>query len=99
MRRIGITIILVFVLVTLAFLIFFTIPGDPAAAWAGPLGSVRQIQQLRKTYRLDDPLYVQYFNYIWQLLHGNLGYSPSTGNPVAIDLATFLPHTIELLIF
>jgi len=58
-------------------------PGDPAAVRAGMDASQDDIAARRRQMGLDRPLYVQYGKWVWQLLHGNLGYSYSTGSSVA----------------
>jgi peptide/nickel transport system permease protein len=93
---------LVFVLfgVTVAtFLMSHVIPGDPAQMMAGPHASVETLQSIRHQLGLDQPLYIQYFDYMNGLLHGDLGTSIRTQQPVAKDLLAFFPATLELVIY
>src|SRR5215471_4528094 len=88
---IGITLI-VFVLIRL-------IPGDPIETMAGERGidPVRH-EQLRREYGFDKPVLVQYGLYVARLLHGDLGRSIVTREPVMSEFATLFPATIELAV-
>jgi len=74
-------------------------PGDPARLIAGPHANGDAIANIRALYGLDKPLPVQYVNYVAGLLHGDFGTSFVTRRPVATDLLTFLPATLELTLF
>lgn len=74
-------------------------PGDPARLIAGPHANAAAIANVRALYGLDQPIPVQYVNYLGGLLHGDLGTSFVTRRPVLTDLVTFLPATLELSIF
>src|SRR4051812_5347141 len=50
-------------------------------------------------YGLDQPIYIQYFNYVGQLVHGNLGWSKTAQVPVLEAIANFFPATLELVIW
>jgi len=97
-RRIFLFIPVMFGLVTGTFFLAHVIPADAARAWAGPFAFQEQLEQIRITYGLNDPLHIQYLNYMSRLLHGDLGTSPVTMRPVAVDLITYFPRTIELTI-
>jgi len=58
-----------------------------------------EIEQLIKRYGLDDPLPVQYANWLKRLSHGNLGWSQTAKMPVAQAIAQFFPATLELALF
>jgi len=57
-----------------------------------------QILQLRKDLGLDQPIYVQYFHYLYQVFHGNLGISLRTERSVIKEIMDVLPYTTELAI-
>lgn len=83
----------------MAVLIFFAsrvLPGDPAVIRAGNDATPELIARIRAEYGLDAPLSEQFTQYILGLLRGDFGTSIRTGNPVAADLMTFLPATLEL---
>jgi peptide/nickel transport system permease protein len=80
----------------LTFVISHLVPADPARLVAGPHPTPEVILNLRIKMGLDKPLYEQFFIYLSNLLHGDLGTSTSTGRPVLEDLLRFFPATIEL---
>ncbi|MEI5908535.1 ABC transporter permease [Bacillus spongiae] len=88
---VGITIIV--------FLIIHAIPGDPAQVILGQQATKEAIEALRSSLGLDNPLYVQYFDYVKGLLQGNLGESIRTSTPVAVEIWPYLAATIELSFF
>lgn len=90
---------IVLVILTLLFLLFQVIPGDPIRAAFGadaPL-SEAQIQTLRVQLGLDKPIYVRYFKWLWDIIHFDLGVSIYTGSTVGKQLITRLPITIGLV--
>jgi len=98
LRRVGISLITVVGLALVVFLVVRILPGDAAAARLGPEASPEDIEALRAKLGLDQPLIVQLGDYLWGLLHGDLGTAVSTGRPVADELFARLPATIELAI-
>jgi peptide/nickel transport system permease protein len=91
----------VFVLVSvsiLTFLIARVVPSDPAAAWVGSHPTHEQIENARVMLGLDRPLYEQYLRYAGGLLRADLGNSIITHQPIATDLKTYLPATLELVL-
>ena len=83
----------------LAFFLIRLVPGDPIETLAGERGidPVRHAQLL-KDYGLDRPLIVQYGIYIGRVLHGDLGKSIITQEPVLREFLTLFPATIELAV-
>jgi peptide/nickel transport system permease protein len=75
------------------------LPGDPVLTLAGEERSPEILQFLRHKYHLDEPVPVQYVRWIGGVLHGDLGFSLKTDQPVTQLIATKLPVTIELAIF
>ena len=72
------------------------LPGDPALVMAGEERDPAVIEQIRKQYRLDQPLPVQYFFWIKGVLSGDLGESMRIKQPVARLVAEKLPVTVQL---
>jgi peptide/nickel transport system permease protein len=72
------------------------LPGDPALVMAGEERDPAVIEQIRKQYRLDQPLPVQYFYWIKGVLAGDLGESMRIKQPVAQLVADKLPVTVQL---
>ncbi|SHM08781.1 ABC transporter permease subunit [Rhizobacter sp. OV335] len=86
---IGIT-LLVFSLIRL-------LPGDPVEAMSGERGMTpERYQRLVHEFGLDRPLWQQYLDYVWRALHGDLGLSTITHEPVFREFLTLFPATIEL---
>jgi peptide/nickel transport system permease protein len=72
------------------------LPGDPALVMAGEERDPAVIEQIRKQYRLDQPLPVQYFYWIKGVLAGDLGESMRIKQPVSRLIAEKLPVTVQL---
>ena len=92
----------VLVLISISIVTFFiarVVPSDPAAAWVGPHPTHEQIAQARVKLGLDRPLHIQYLRYMEGLLRGDLGNSVKTHQPITTDLKTYLPATMELVLF
>lgn len=75
-------------------------PGDPLTRVVDPTTyselSDFQKQEYYKMYGLDRPAYVRYFDWLWDALHGDFGYSTMNGRPVSQLIADRLPYSIEL---
>jgi peptide/nickel transport system permease protein len=81
------------------FLMLFLIPGDPAAIYIGDNTSTpERLTEIRHQMGLDKPLYVQYVDFVWHALHGDLGRSLQTNQPVTSEIMSRLPNTIELAV-
>jgi len=81
----------------LTFTLIHLIPGDPIQMMLGEkvIDPARHAALLHQI-GLDRPLYVQFFDYIWHVLQGDLGKSIVTKNPVLDDFFTLFPATLEL---
>lgn len=95
-RRLLLVIPVLFGLLLLTFVMLRLIPSDPAAALAGENATVEQIAEIREKYGFDEPIYVQFWVYLKQVLTGDFGVSAYSNRPVADDIAFRLPATIEL---
>lgn len=80
----------------LTFVLSHVVPGDPARMLAGTHAGEAQVQAVRHAYGLDLPLPAQYWAYLSNLLHGDLGVALHTQRGVGQDLRDFLPATLEL---
>ena len=85
--------------IVLTFFISHALPGDPAAFFAGPAANAASIASIRTTLGLDRPLSEQFLHYVIDLVHGKLGHSLTTGQPVLTDLVERLPASLELSAF
>ncbi|MBM0275686.1 ABC transporter permease [Micromonospora tarensis] len=74
------------------------LPGDPALALAGEDRSPEALEAIRRHYGLDQPLPVQFAQYVERMAQGDFGVSIRTGTPVSSMLTTALPVTVELSI-
>ena len=72
------------------------VPTDPAVVALGDHATDEQIDAFREKYGLNKPVPEQYWIYVTNLLHGDLGISLRTRRPVAADLHDFFPATFEL---
>lgn len=72
------------------------LPGDPALAMAGEEATPEQLAAIRAEMGLNQPLFVQYFTFIGNILRGDFGESTRTGTPVTELIATTLPVTLWL---
>lgn len=97
-KRLGTSLVVLFGVSMLIFAIARVIPGDPARIALGPNASVEQVAQLRERLHLNDPLPVQYGHFLADLSRGDLGVSLYTNRPVTVDIAQFLPATLELVL-
>ncbi len=81
-----------------AFLLFFTRPAiSVARSMAGKEPTAAQLRQITRQLGLNQPIAAQYGHFLDRLLHGNLGYSYATGEPVTTILAQDLPRTASLV--
>lgn len=78
------------------FLILHLIPGDPARSAAGPDALEEDVELIRKSYGLDQPIYIQYYVYLKKLLQGDMGRSFRTRRPVLQEIRRRFLATAEL---
>ncbi|MEI8302075.1 MAG: ABC transporter permease [Burkholderiales bacterium] len=83
-------------IVVVTFALTRLLPGDPAAYFAGNAASVEAVEQIRTKLGLNQPLATQFVRYIKELATGDWGQSLNTGQPVAVEIATRLPASLEL---
>lgn len=95
-RRLLFAVFVVIGVVTIAFGLIHLIPGDPVDAVLGTEASPESRTALRRELGLDKPLYHQYGVWWWDLLHGDLGRSVMTDQPVSQLVLQRLPTTIPL---
>jgi ABC-type dipeptide/oligopeptide/nickel transport system permease component len=98
-RRFAQMIVVVFGVVTLAFLFSNIVPGDPARLVAGPNASPQAVASIGHQLGLDRPLLSQYGHYVSRLARGDLGTSYALqGRSVASEIRANLPITIQLAV-
>lgn len=100
LRKLLTMIPMVIFITFLVYLGLYLTPGDPVSYMFPPdqLANIDPVKlaEMRKLYGLDDPFFVQYLKWFWQLLHGNFGYSITNGQPISTLLAQLFPATLEL---
>lgn len=82
--------------VTILFLLFRLMPGNPMAAYIDPTFTAEQQEALMAQFGLDKPLWSQYFTYLGNLLQGEMGYSFRYRTPVSERIWALLPNTLIL---
>jgi peptide/nickel transport system permease protein len=86
-------------LVLVALMIFsvtYLIPGDAAATIAGEGASAADIERIRRELGLDDPFFVQFFNWLGDVLRGDLGTSLTTGRSVSTIISDRAPISLAV---
>jgi dipeptide transport system permease protein len=97
LRRLALVIPTFLGITLLVFALIHLIPGDAVEALSGEHGmDPERYARLLHEFGLDRPLYVQYFDYLWNVLHGDLGRSIVTHEPVLSEFRTLFPATLEL---
>ncbi|KMK74451.1 ABC transporter permease [Alkalihalobacillus pseudalcaliphilus] len=81
------------------FSLMFLIPGDPAQIIAGESATTEQIEQMRERLGLNDPIVVQYWNFISGAVQGDLGDSLRSGRSVTDEISLRFWTTVELAIY
>ncbi|MEQ6390887.1 ABC transporter permease [Bacillaceae bacterium S4-13-58] len=95
-RRLLQTIPVLLGVILVVFLIMKMVPGDAALLLAGEGATDEQVAQLRTQLGLDEPIFVQFFSYIKDVLQGDLGTSLRSNRPVLDEILVRLPVTLEL---
>ena len=97
-RRLALTIPVLIGVATLVFALIHLVPGDPVQSMLGETASQEEVEQLRHTLGLDQPLLVQYKSFLFGLARGDLGTSFRFGTPVSQEIASRLFRTIQLAV-
>ncbi|MEP0762119.1 MAG: ABC transporter permease, partial [Chloroflexota bacterium] len=80
----------------LVFMLLHLIPGDPATTILGERATPENVAALRERLGLTKPLYEQYFIWAGNMLQGDLGYTVRGNIPVADEITSRFPATVEL---
>jgi len=96
-KRLILLVPTVLIVLTVIFFALNVLPGDAAKIYVGlELVSPEGLTMVRQRMGLDVPIHVRYFRWIWGVLHGDLGQSLITGQPVQLILAQRLPITLTV---
>jgi peptide/nickel transport system permease protein len=97
-RRILTTIPVMLVVAFLVFSLLYIAPGDPAAIVAGDQATPADIARIRISLGLNKPFLQRFGEWLWQVLHGNLGTSIFTNLPVSHMIAQRIEPTLSLMV-
>lgn len=97
-KRLFSSLIILFLIVTLVFVLIRISPGDPAQKYISPKLSPELAEQIRKSYNLDQPITDQYIKFIQNIFTGDFGVSYEYREPVVKVISEFLPVTMLLAI-
>jgi peptide/nickel transport system permease protein len=95
-RRLASTVLVMGIVAVFVFLLLHLSPGDPAAIIAGDNATSEQIDAIRKQLGLDDALIVQFYRWLVAVLHGDLGISIFSNEPVAKLISQRIEPTLSL---
>ncbi len=95
-RRILQTIFVTLIVTIITFCLLHAVPGGEVHAVLGIRATPAEIRNLSKAWGFDQPLYVQYGKWLWQLMHLNMGYDIKEAAPVSTLIGAALPRTIVL---
>ena len=97
-RRLLETIPLMLIISIFVFMFIHLLPGDPAKTLAGVEATVEEVEAIREEWGLNDPLIVQYGNYMKDLLRGDMGRSLKSSTPVTELIMSRFQYTIQLVL-
>lgn len=99
-KRFLYTILLVLAVISINFIIFMMMPGDPAKRLVDTnmIGRAEIIRALREQWGFDQPLHVRYAKYVQSMLTGQFGYSYITNDLVSLEVVERLGNTLLLVI-
>lgn len=98
LTRVLLTLPVVWVVVSLVFLLIHIVPGDPVELMLGEGATATDLATVRHQLGLDQPLHIQYLHYWRDVLHGDLGRSIRLNDSVLHLITTRYPYTIELTV-
>jgi peptide/nickel transport system permease protein len=98
LRRLGMAILVVFGVSIITFVLAYLVPADPARVYAGSNASVQTVAHIRQQLGLNRPLPVQYLDYVWRAVRGDLGTSYKLQTPVFAAITARFPYTAALTV-
>jgi peptide/nickel transport system permease protein len=96
-RRIAFGVVVMWLVATIVFMMYFIAPHDVARTLAGKQASAETVEAIRHNLGLDRPIIAQYGSFLWNALHGNFGFSYANSQPVTSLIAQALPVTASLV--
>ena len=98
-RLLLVIVVLIGVTVIIFILMSLFSPAQRASAFITDIKQFGDIDSIIRTYGLDKPVYIQYFNWLKQIFQGNFGWSTTVSRPVIDAFKFFFPNTLELALF
>ena len=100
LRRAVTSVFVLFGVSVVTYLMMYLTPGDPAelVLRAQTVHDQAAVEQFREQYRLDEPVWIQYGHWLWDVLHGDFGRSYVTNRPVSAMLVDSAPSTAILAV-
>ncbi len=98
LKRSLLMLLVMFGVLAIVFAIVHVIPADPVGALLGGNAPPDVVERMKEQLGLNKPLFDQFVNYVWGVVHGNLGNSIQSGRPVIRDIEEYFPVTLQLSI-
>jgi peptide/nickel transport system permease protein len=98
LRRVLATIPVMLIVALFVFSLLYIAPGDPAAIIAGDQATPADVERIRASLGLDRPFVVRFGEWLWQIMHGDLGTSIFTNLPVSHMIAQRIEPTTSLMV-
>ncbi len=92
------TLVVIFGVATIVFFLIHLVPGDPVEVMLGESAQQADREALRSALGLDQPIHIQFLNYLNGLLHFDLGNSLHSKRPISEELLERIPATVELAV-
>jgi peptide/nickel transport system permease protein len=96
-KRLAATIPVMAVVSLVVFSLLYISPGDPAVVLAGDQATPADVERIRAALGLDRPFLTQFADWLWRVVHGDLGNSIATNNPVSALIAQRIEPTLSLM--
>ena len=97
-QRLLLAVPVLFGVLLIGFLLMQVVPTDPATVRAGPQATAEVVAAIRTELGLDEPIWKQFFLYVWRLAQGDLGVSIINNVPVSQELGNTIGPTLELML-
>lgn len=97
-RRIVQSVIILFIVTLIVFLLMQLVPGDPIVNFLGPNATTEQIEYYTELYGYDQPVLVQYFKWLAGLFHGEMGHSVTYNAEVSDLIFERLGNTLMIVL-
>jgi peptide/nickel transport system permease protein len=99
-QRVVLSALVLFIVSVALYVLFFTGGGATQVAmrFAGKAASAARVAQIKHDLHLDEPIYLQYGHWVWNALHGNLGYDYYEDQPVVSVIKQAAPATVSLVL-